>query len=146
MSRKKISKTASTVNCHLTAIDLYSGSGAVSEGLRRIGFKVLAAIDSDPICCRTYRANHDKVRLYEGDIRGIIPAQVRIDLELQGEVDLLVVCAPCQPFSTQNKKRFQDDPRCWISCDHIPRRSWALFRARDVMRSLIESFKGEQAT
>lgn len=35
--------------------------------------------------------------------------------------------------------------RCRVSCDHIPRRSWALFRARDVMRGVIESFKAEQA-
>ena len=34
---------------------------------------------------------------------------------------------------------------CRVSCDHIPRRSWALFRARDVMRGVIESFKAEQA-
>jgi len=37
------------------------------------------------------------------------------------------------------------DPSCSVSCDHIPRRSWALFRARDVMRGVIESFKAEQA-
>ena len=36
-------------------------------------------------------------------------------------------------------------PSCSVSCDHIPRRSWALFRARDVMRGVIESFKAEQA-
>lgn len=35
--------------------------------------------------------------------------------------------------------------KCRVSCDHIPRRSWALFRARDVMRGVIESFKAEQA-
>jgi len=34
---------------------------------------------------------------------------------------------------------------CPIPCDHIPRRSWALFRARDVMRGVIESFKAEHA-
>jgi hypothetical protein len=35
---------------------------------------------------------------------------------------------------------------CQVSCDHIPRRSWALFRARDVMRGVIESFKAEKPT
>ncbi len=38
-----------------------------------------------------------------------------------------------------------DVVKCRVSCDHIPRRSWALFRARDVMRGVIESFKAEQA-
>jgi hypothetical protein len=34
--------------------------------------------------------------------------------------------------------------RCWIPCDHVPIRSWPLFKARDVMRSVVESFRGEQ--
>lgn len=38
----------------------------------------------------------------------------------------------------------RDLANCEVSCDHIPRRSWALFRARDVMRGVIESFKAEQ--
>ena len=34
-------------------------------------------------------------------------------------------------------------PTCPVSCDHIPRRSWPLFRARAVLRSVIESMKQE---
>ena len=37
-------------------------------------------------------------------------------------------------------------PKCPIPCDHIPRRSWSLFQAREVMRSVVESFKREQCT
>jgi CRISPR-associated endonuclease/helicase Cas3 len=33
-----------------------------------------------------------------------------------------------------------------VSCDHVPIRSWPLFKARDVMRGVIESFKAEKAT
>ncbi|NTV94911.1 MAG: DNA cytosine methyltransferase [Thiobacillus sp.] len=101
----------STANSLLTAIDLYSGSGAVTEGLKHIGFNVLAAVDSDPVSCKTYRANHEKVHLYERDIREVSPADIRKDIRHKGNISLLIVCAPCQPFSTQNKKRFQDDPR-----------------------------------
>lgn len=36
--------------------------------------------------------------------------------------------------------------RCPDSCDHIPRRSWALFQAREIMRSVLESFKREPST
>ena len=35
---------------------------------------------------------------------------------------------------------------CPDSCDHIPRRSWALFQAREIMRSVLESFKREPST
>lgn len=111
MSRKIASENASSENRPFTAIDLYSGSGAVTEGLKRIGFAVLAAVDSEPISCKTYRANHEGVILYEQDINVLPPAKVRADLCYKGNIDLLVVCAPCQPFSTHNKKRFQYDPR-----------------------------------
>ena len=33
---------------------------------------------------------------------------------------------------------------CCIPCDHIPVRSWALFKARDLMRHLIESLQADQ--
>lgn len=36
-------------------------------------------------------------------------------------------------------------PRCWVPCDHVPVRSWALFKARDVLRELIRTLKAEQS-
>ena len=33
--------------------------------------------------------------------------------------------------------------KCWIPCDHIPARSWALFKARDTLRGVIESLRQE---
>ena len=35
-------------------------------------------------------------------------------------------------------------PICWVPCDHVPVRSWPLFRARQLMRDVIESFKKDQ--
>jgi len=72
-------------------------------------------------------------------------------------VQLLAKTAPREPMSeirtAISKKALQIASQgvdaglltCPVSCDHIPRRSWALFRARDVMRGVIESFKAEQA-
>lgn len=91
-----------------TALDLYSGSGAVTEALKRCHFRVVAAIDNDPVACKTYRLNHPTTRMIEADIRKIDPEQIR-KRDLKGRnLDLLVVCAPCQPFSSQNKKRKLD--------------------------------------
>ena len=33
---------------------------------------------------------------------------------------------------------------CCVPCDHLPIRSWPLFRARDVMRGVVEAMKAEQ--
>jgi DNA (cytosine-5)-methyltransferase 1 len=93
----------------LTAIDLYCGSGAVTLGLKQVGFSVVGAVDIDPMACATYRANHPEVDLCDWDIRDVEPE--RFVRTLQGNLDLLVVCAPCQPFSSQNRKRSGNDLR-----------------------------------
>lgn len=91
-----------------TAVDLYSGSGAVTAALKRRHFRVVAAVDNDRVACATYRLNHPRTRMIEDDIRNVDPAEIRND-DLGGEdLDLLVVCAPCQPFSSQNRKRGAD--------------------------------------
>jgi len=95
----------------ITAIDIYCGSGAVTEGLKAEGISVLAAIDNDPIACETFRLNHPEVHLVESDIRKINPAGLRKSVGNCRKLDLLVVCAPCQPFSSQNRKRSAEDPR-----------------------------------
>ena len=35
---------------------------------------------------------------------------------------------------------------CPIPCDHLPRRSWALFQAREVMRGVLDSLTAKQPT
>jgi DNA (cytosine-5)-methyltransferase 1 len=87
-----------------TAVDLFSGCGAVTEALKRRHFRVVAAVDNDPIACRTYRKNHPTVHLYEKDIRRVSPAAIRTELLEGHDLDLLVVCAPCQPFSSQGRR------------------------------------------
>ena len=89
-------------------MDLFSGCGAVTEALKRRHFRVVAAVDNDPIACRTYRKNHPAVRLFEKDIRRVSPAAIRADLLDGRDLDLLVVCAPCQPFSSQGRRDATD--------------------------------------
>lgn len=91
-----------------TVVDLYSGSGAVTAALKRRHFRVVAAVDNDSVACATYRLNHPKTRMIEDDIEKVDPSEIR-RADLAGrDVDLLVVCAPCQPFSSQNRKRSTD--------------------------------------
>lgn len=95
----------------VTAIDIYCGSGAVTEGLKAEGISVIAAIDNDPIACATYRLNHPEVHLLESDIRTVNPIEIRSRIRLADRLDFLIVCAPCQPFSSQNRKRAVNDER-----------------------------------
>ncbi|MBD2019288.1 DNA cytosine methyltransferase [Leptolyngbya sp. FACHB-36] len=93
----------------LTAVDLFCGCGGVTAGLKQHNFRVVAAVDEDPNACNTYRVNHPTVHLYPYDIRTVNPQDIR-DVDLHGEdLDLLVVCAPCQPFSSQNRSNKVDE-------------------------------------
>ncbi len=87
----------------LTALDIFSGCGGVTAGLKLGNFEVIAAIDNNPVACKTYRLNHPNVRLYDKDIKDINVEQIQKECFKERELDLLVVCAPCQPFSSQNR-------------------------------------------
>jgi len=90
------------------AIDLFCGCGGVTEGLMQAGFTVVAAVDNDPICCQTYRLNHPEVNLLEKDICKTSARSLKTILGKR-KLDLLVVCAPCQPFSSLNKSNKPDE-------------------------------------
>jgi DNA (cytosine-5)-methyltransferase 1 len=98
----------SKLNNWPTAVDLFCGCGAVTEALKRHHFRVVAAVDNDPIACNTYRRNHPSVRLYEREISRVSPHEIRTELLDNKNLDLLVVCAPCQPFSSQGQKNSDD--------------------------------------
>lgn len=98
-----------------TAVDLFCGCGGLTVGLKRAGFRVLGAVDVDPLSVKTYKANHRDVTLWEKDIRELDPQELLDALGLKkGGLDLLAGCPPCQGFSTMrtlNGALMVDDPR-----------------------------------
>jgi len=84
-----------------TAIDLFCGAGGLSLGLKQAGFKVLAAVDLDPLAIKSFKANHRKTMVILDDVRRVPASSLRRELGLRsGELDLLAGCPPCQSFST----------------------------------------------
>lgn len=98
-----------------TAIDLFSGCGGLSRGLKDAGFKVLAAVEIDKKACETYRINHSDILLLTSDIRTVSAARLLQQCGLKrGQLDLLAGCPPCQGFSTLrvgNGRAAASDPR-----------------------------------
>ena len=98
-----------------TAIDLFSGCGGLSLGLKQAGFRVIGAIEIDQLAAETYKANHKSVVLWQEDIRKVSTAAVMRKLKLRsGQLDLLAGCPPCQGFSamtTLNGRYTREDPR-----------------------------------
>jgi DNA (cytosine-5)-methyltransferase 1 len=85
----------------LCAIDLFSGCGGLTLGLKQAGFNVLGAIEIDSGAVRTYRANHRRVLIKHDDIQKVSARGFRQQLKIRpGELDLLAGCPPCQGFST----------------------------------------------
>lgn len=98
----------------LTAIDLFSGCGGLTLGLKQAGFKVVGAVEIDPLATETYSKNHPEVRVWQEDIRKIEGQDMIHILGLKkGQLDLLAGCPPCQGFSSirthNGKKRPRDD-------------------------------------
>jgi len=82
-------------------IDLFSGAGGLSEGFIRAGFRVLLALDNDPVALRTYWLNHPTVpyeRILCRDIRTLRRGELRKVLK-GNRIDVLAGAPPCQGFS-----------------------------------------------
>ncbi|NQV26043.1 MAG: DNA cytosine methyltransferase [Rhodopirellula sp.] len=99
----------------LTAIDLFSGAGGLSQGLRRAGFSVKAAVEFDETSASSFRLNHPRTKIVVDDIRNVTGSRLlRASGINRGELSLLTGCPPCQGFSTlqtRRKKRPDDDLR-----------------------------------
>ncbi|WP_087865908.1 DNA cytosine methyltransferase [Comamonas thiooxydans] len=118
-----MTRTEQSTEHKLQAIDLFSGCGGLSLGLKHAGFKVAAAVEIDRKAQETYRLNHPRVRLYPQDIRKLDPVQLLRDAGLKkGELDLLAGCPPCQGFSrlrTKNKMTSVNDDRNDLVSDFL---------------------------
>jgi len=87
------------------AVDLFSGAGGLSEGLKQAGYRVAGAVEANVPACQVYRLNHPKVRLWNKDIRKLSAKCMMKALRLRpGQLDLLAACPPCQGFSTMRTR------------------------------------------
>jgi DNA (cytosine-5)-methyltransferase 1 len=97
------------VSFPLTAVDLFSGAGGTTQGLKDAGYVVLAAIENDVDAVSSYRANHTEVAVIDRDIRRIQAAALARQLG-GNRIGLLTACPPCQGFSTLGSGN-TNDPR-----------------------------------
>jgi len=117
------------------AIDLFSGCGGLTLGLKRAGLRVVAAIENDELAAQTYKSNHSRVRICKNDIRKIAARTLMRELGLKsGELDVLAGCPPCQGFSvlrTRNGSSQRRDRRNGLIAEML--RFIRAFRPKAVM-------------
>jgi len=94
--------------CRLTAVDIFSGAGGLTQGLKSAGFDVLSAIEIDNIASETYKLNHKEVNMINKDVRIIKGSDLVANKLDEGErLTLLAGCAPCQGFTRLKKERMK---------------------------------------
>lgn len=107
----------------MKAIDLFSGAGGMTVGLKQAGFNVIGAIEINDTAHETYTINHPEVQCLKTDIKAVDPIKWMKDLNLnQGDLDLLAGCPPCQGFSTlrtRKKTNSVDDDRNNLIWDYL---------------------------
>ena len=92
------------------AVDLFSGGGGLTLGLKQAGFLVSAAVEYDKHASATYAANHPETVLYSKDIRDVTGAEL-LSTSPTRKIDLIAACPPCQGFSSLTSKYKSNDSR-----------------------------------
>lgn len=88
-------------------IDLFAGSGGLTQGFRESGhFVPVAAVEKDVAAAATYAANFGHDHVHWGPIEDWIDEK----LPDVGDADVVIGGPPCQGFSNLGKK-LSDDPR-----------------------------------
>lgn len=129
----------------LGAIDLFSGAGGLTLGLKQAGFRVLAGIEIDGLAAESYRLNHPEVELVEQDIRAVSPRGLLDSLGLRpGDLGLLAGCPPCQGFSSIRTRRrgTAEDPRNDLLFEFL--RFIDAFRPRAVLMENVPGLAGDE--
>lgn len=83
----------------LLSIDIFSGVGGLSEGMRQANFKNQLAFEIDEIASKAYKLNHPKTTVITKDIRKVSIAEIKRMLKGK-KIHLLAGCPPCQGFSS----------------------------------------------
>jgi DNA (cytosine-5)-methyltransferase 1 len=89
----------------MLAIDLFSGPGGLSLGMKKAGIETIVSIEKSRDAVVTYSNHTPEAEHYCCDIR-------RLSFErYKGRVDVVFGGPPCQPFSTGGLRRGRSDER-----------------------------------
>lgn len=82
-------------------------------GLKQSGMDIVLALDTDKDALETFEKNLNPEKIICGDIRDVQTSEVNELVKKYNKENLILFCgcAPCQPFSTQNKNRFSADDK-----------------------------------
>lgn len=97
----------------MNVISLFSGCGGLDLGFERAGFDIPIANEFDKTIYETYKVNHPKTKLIEGDIRNIN------DDDFPDEIDGIIGGPPCQSWSEAGALKGITDGRGLLFYEYI---------------------------
>ena len=97
----------------MKVISLFCGCGGLDLGFEKAGFEIPVANEYDKTIWETFKINHPKTRLIEGDIRNIK------EEDFPDEIDGIIGGPTCQSWSEAGSLRGIDDARGQLFFDYI---------------------------
>lgn len=101
----------------MNILSLFSGCGGLDLGFERAGFNIPVANEFDPAIYETFKANHPKTHLVEGDVRQI--TKENILPFVKGDIDGIIGGPPCQSWSEAGSLKGIEDARGQLFFDYI---------------------------
>jgi DNA (cytosine-5)-methyltransferase 1 len=102
----------------IPVIDLFSGAGGLSCGLKNCGLDICAAVEIDKNAIETYKANIGNI-VIEKDISKLKGTELLEFAGLKkGQLFILAGCPPCQGFSSVGPRNV-DDIRNQLVFDYV---------------------------
>ncbi len=91
----------------MKVIDFFCGAGGMTQGMKMAGMKVIAGIDKDEDCKKTYKKNHRGTKFFTEDIRELPRTFLEKECGVKRNDDFLVFigCSPCQYWSVLNTNK-----------------------------------------
>lgn len=99
----------------MNVISLFSGCGGLDLGFERAGFDIPVANEFDKTIWETFKVNHPKTHLIEGDVRQIEADEIAAGMEIDG----IIGGPPCQSWSEAGALRGIQDARGQLFFDYI---------------------------
>lgn len=89
------------------AVDLFSGAGGLSYGVKQAGWTIAAAVDYDERALETHAANFSGMSLHM-DLGNPDERDRLVGLLKGVDIDLIAGGPPCQPFSRAGRSKIRD--------------------------------------
>ena len=88
----------------LYALDFFCGAGGLTRGFLDAGIRVVAGLDINGQCKRSYEENNAPAKFIQCDLRQATAADIRRYLKgIPNDRLVFAGCAPYQPFSKLNR-------------------------------------------